>query len=252
VLAKSDCMPISFKEIFRNSEIFNPVSQTNLFLAGKLAKMSPNKTVIDLASGSGYPSLLWTSVFGIHVDGYDLEKKYVEYANERAKLLHLDGKAHYFCQDLTNFTPNKKYDIVAALGFDVSIFGGRIQALNRLKNMLNLSGTIILTEPNWTTKPTPLKNLKSLNLTQDSFLTITEMQKLLQEQDFREIWHVTSTKEDWEMYVRPIFITMQEYMKDHPDLALEAQVVIDNFQAEYDAAGEAMDVTLWVLKPTSN
>jgi hypothetical protein len=44
---------------------------------------------------------------------------------------------------------------------------------------------------------------------------------------------------------------MQEYMRAHPDLIQDAQAVIDSFQAEYDAAGEAMDVTLWVLKPTS-
>jgi cyclopropane fatty-acyl-phospholipid synthase-like methyltransferase len=245
-------MRIPFEIIFRNSEIFNPVSQTNLFLAGKLAQMSPDKSVIDLASGSGYPSLLWASVFGIHVDGYDLGKKYVEYANMRAKLLCLDGKVQYLCQDLTDFTPSKKYDVVAALGCDVSIFGGRIQALNRFKNMLNPDGTIIFSEPIWITKPTQPHILKSLNLTQGSFLTITEMQNLFQEQGLRDLWHVTSTKEDWELFVRPIFITMQEYMRAHPDLAQDAQAVIDSFQAEYDAAGEAMEVILWVLKPFSD
>ena len=116
--------------------------------------------------------------------------------------------------------------------------------------MLNPNGTIILTEPNWTTKPAPANVLKSLNLTQDSFLTITEMQGLLKEQGFRELWHVTSTKEDWEIYLRPIFLTMQEYMSAHPNKAQDAQAVIDYFQAEYAAAGEAMDVTLWVLKPS--
>lgn len=248
-------MRIPFEEILKNSEIFNPVSQTNLFLAGKHAELSPDKSVIDLASGSGYPSLFWASVFGVHVDGYDLGKKWVEYANERAKLLCLQEKAHYFHQDLTNFTPSKKYDIVAALGIDVNIFGGRVQALTRFKSMLKPDGTIILSEPNWTTKPTPanvLNMFKSLGLTQDSFLTLPEMQGLLKEQGFGELWHVTSTKEDWEIYLRPIFLTMQEYMRAHPDLAQDAQEVIDYFQGEYNAAGEAMDVTLWVLKPTSS
>ena len=43
---------------------------------------------------------------------------------------------------------------------------------------------------------------------------------------------------------------MQEYMRANPDLTQDSQAVIDNFQAEYDAAGETMDVTIWVLKPT--
>ena len=189
-------MRISYEEIFKNSEILNPVSQTNLFSAGKHAQMSSNKSVIDLGSGSGYPSLLWASVFGVHVDGYDLGKKYVHYANEHAKLLCLEDKAHYFCQNLKDFTLNKKYDIVAALGFDVKIFGGRTQALNQFKTMLKSDGSIILSEPSWTTKPISPNVLESLNLAQDTFLTISEMQQLLQEQGLREIWHATSTKED--------------------------------------------------------
>lgn len=243
-------MQITFRDILKNSDIFNPVSQETLLSAGKLAEMTPAKSVIDLASGKGSPSLLWASEFGVQVDGYELDETNVAYANARAKLLNLEGKTRYFCQDLKDFTPDKKYDVVAALGFDVNIYGGRIQSLQRFKSMLKSDGIIVLTEPIWTKKPVPSKIPKALGVSQESFITLREMQQLLSQQGFKEIWHAVSTKTDWEIYVRPIFITMQESIKNNPDREQDAQAVINGFKAEYETACKHWNVALWVLKPT--
>jgi cyclopropane fatty-acyl-phospholipid synthase-like methyltransferase len=242
-------MQITFEQIFKHSDVLNPVSQTTLLLAGKLAQMNSNKTLLDLGSGKGYPSLLLASVFGVNVNGVDFNKAFVDYANSRARLLNLTSKAEYLCQDLKGFTTDKKYDIVAALGFDVSIYGGRTQALNCFNSMLKSGGVIILTEPVWTRKPVPPKILKALNVTQEIF-TLQEMQRLLAQQGFKEVWHAISTKTDWEIYVRPIFVTMQDFIKNNPDREQDAQAVIDGFKAEYDAACRHWNVALWVLKPT--
>ena len=56
-------MKLSYTEIFRYSDILNPFSPTMLLLAGRLAQLGPEKTVLDLGSGKGYPSLLWATVF---------------------------------------------------------------------------------------------------------------------------------------------------------------------------------------------
>jgi cyclopropane fatty-acyl-phospholipid synthase-like methyltransferase len=242
-------MNISFEEIFRNSDLFNPVSVEALFLAGKAAGLASGMSVVDLASGKGSPSLLWASVFGVTVEGYELGKEYVEYANARAKLLHLDDKARYACQDIAKFTPDKKYDIVAALGFDVGIYGGRIQALNKLKSMLKPNGAIILPEPIYTQKPVAPNVLKVLGITQEAYLTLDEMQQLLIEQGLKTIHQSVSTKLDWQLYVSPILVTLQQFIKDHPDLKQDAQAVIEHFQAERDNAPTHWNVALWVLKP---
>jgi len=49
---------LSFDEAFRTTDILNPVSPTALFEAGRLARLSPGKTVLDLGCGKGFPSLL--------------------------------------------------------------------------------------------------------------------------------------------------------------------------------------------------
>ncbi len=241
-------MRLTFEQIFQHSDILNPISPKTLLSAGKLAQMNPSKTVLDLGSGKGYPSLLWASVFGVQIKGVDFNRTFVDYAVSRAKLLNLSDKVEYVCQDLKDFTPDKKYDIVAALGFDVSIYGGRTQALNRFRSMLKSGGSIILTEPFWTKKPVQPRILKALNVKQEDFITIPEMKQLLSQQGFEEVWHAVSTKEDWDTYVRPIFITMQGFIKANPDRKQDAKVVIDGFKAEYDEAGKHWGVVLWVLK----
>ncbi len=241
-------MPISFREIFKNSDMLNPVTQQTLLLAGEYAEMGSGKLVIDLASGKGGPSLFWASEFGVQVDGYELDEINVAYANARATLLNLEGKARYFCRDLKDFIPERKYDIVAALGFDVSIFGGRPQTFDRFKSMVKSDGFVIFTEPVWVRKPVPPAILKALKINQEDFITVEETRLLVSQQGYREVWHAVSAKEDWEAYVRPIFVTVQEFAQTHPDCERDAQAVIEGFKAEYDAAGKDWDVVLWVLK----
>lgn len=127
-------MELSYNDIFKYSEIYNPISQSVLFSAGKLAKMDSKKIVLDLGSGSGFPSLLWASVFGVQVEGFDVVKNYVEYANSRAKALNLSNRVKYFCKDVRNFRVTRKYDGVASLGLGIAqVYGAIGEASKNLK-----------------------------------------------------------------------------------------------------------------------
>jgi SAM-dependent methyltransferase len=241
-------MQLYYEEIFKYSDIFNPLSLTTLLSAGNLAGLEPEKTLLDLGSGKGFPSLLWASVFGVHVEGFDLFKSYVDYANSRAKMLNLQGKTQYFCQDLKGYTFNKKYDVVAFLGLDVSIYGDRRKALHCFKTLMKKDGVLIVAEPVWLKKPVPAHVLKALGVGEESFITLPEMQKLLPELGFQELGHFVSSKEDWELYIRPVYVALNEIIKEKPALAAEAQGILDGFKAEYDSAGQYWNMALWALK----
>lgn len=244
-------MSISYEEIFKHSDVFNPIPPTTLLLAGKLAQLKPTTTVVDLGSGKGFPSLLWASTFGVNVEGFDLFKTYVDYANARAKMLNLQDKAQYFCQDLKNYKFNKTYEAVASLGLDVSIYGDRHQALAFFKTLMKKDGVLIVAEPVWLKKPVPAKVLKALGIPETLFTTLPEMQQLLQSSGFQVLGHFTSSKEDWELYVRPVFVALQEIIQEKPALAAAAQVFLDGFKEEFDSAGKFWDMVLWVVKPTN-
>lgn len=242
-------MKLSYTEIFKYSDILNPVSPTTLLLAGKLAQLGPKKTVLDLGSGKGFPSLLWASVFGVRVEGFDVNKNYVKYANSRAKMLNLSSRVEYSCEDIGEPRLSRKYDVVACLGLGIAqVYGSNGDALRVFKTMLHEDGVLVLAEPVWLVKPVSSKVLKALGEVEDSLPTKPEMQGLLRKSEFQELGNFVSSKEDWEIYTRPTYIAMQEIIESKSKLAEEAQGVMNSFRAEYDAVGQHWNMVLWVVK----
>lgn len=242
-------MKLSYNEIFKYSDILNPVSPTTLFSAGKLAQLEPKKIVLDLGSGKGFPSLFWASIFGVRVEGFDMNKKYVGYANACAKMLNLSHRVKYFCEDIRELRFNRKYDVVAALGLGIAqVYGNISDTLKIFKTMLHKNGVLILAEPVWLVKPIPSEVLKALDEAEDSFVTKFEMKQLMKESRFQVLGYFVSLKEDWELYVKPIYIAMHEIVEIESELAEEAQRVMNGFEAEYNAVGQYWDMVLWVVK----
>ena len=239
-----------YDEIFKYTDFFNPVSFQTLTAAGRLANFGPEKTLIDLGCGKGFPALFLAGAFGINVEGFDLGKVNVDYANARAKLLNLSNQAQFFCQDLRGFVPNKKYDYVASLGIEPEVYGGRESAFNFFRNILKKGGILLYTEPVWKKRPMPFEVLKALCCKEDSFLTFAETQQLIERVNYEEIGHFVSTKDDWDAYVRTPIRGVEEIIKRNTKFAAEAKVMLDDFKMEYEAAGRDWDVVLWVLKPS--
>jgi len=242
-------MKLSYDEIFKHSDILNPISSATLLLAGKLAQLKPKNIVLDLGSGKGFPSLLWASIFGVRVEGFDINKNYVRYANSRAKMLNLSHRAKYLWEDVRELRLNRKYDVVASLGLGIAqVYGEISEALKIFKAMLHKDGILVLAEPVWLVKPVSSEVLKALGEAEDSFLTKFEIQQLMEESRFKVLGHFVSSKEDWELYVRPIYIAMHEIIESKSELAEEALRVMNGFKAEYDAVGQHWDMVLWVVK----
>jgi len=242
-------MRLSYTEIFKYSDILNPISSKTLFLAGKLAELHPQKNVLDLGSGKGFPSLLWAGVFGVNVEGFELNRSYVEYANSRAKLLNLSNRVRYVCGDVRKLRFTKVYDVVSSLGLGVAeVYGAIDAALKEFKRMMPNYGFLILAEPVWLVKPVPHHVQKRLGTPEKNFSTKPEMERLFNDFDFEVVGSYVSSKEDWECYIRPVNVAMQELMEINPDLAAECQEVIEGFEAEYRAVKKYWDMVLWVAR----
>lgn len=242
-------MELSFDEIFKYSDILNPISPNTLLSAGKLAELEPKKVILDLGSGKGSPSILWASMFGVQVEGYDLRKNYVEYANSRAKMLNLSHRVKFFCKDVKELKVTREYDVVASLGLGIAhTFGNIDDALKKLKTMLRKGGFLIFAEPVWLTKDVPSEVLENLDATEEHFLTKSELQQVMEKRRFQVKGSFDSTKEDWELYIQPVNHAMNEIIESASELAEEAQMVINSFKAEYDAVNQFWNMVLWVAK----
>jgi hypothetical protein len=89
-----------------------------------------------------------------------------------------------------------------------------------------------------------------MGVKETDFITVPQMQQLTPEVGLAEVGHFISSKGDWELYVRPLFISLREIIADKPELAKEAQRFIDGFKTEHEAAEEFWNMALWVLKQT--
>lgn len=242
-------MRLTYNDIFRHSDRLNPISSKTLLLAGKLAELGPEKTLLDLGSGKGFPSLLWASTFGVRIEGFDLNRKYVKYANSYARLLNLEHLAKFACRDIRELKLRHKYDAVASVGIGIAqVYGTAKMAVGNFRLLLKTGGFLIFGEPVWLIKPVPNGVQKALGTPEESLCTEVEMQHLLKEHNFEVRGSYVSTKEDWEYYIRPVYVAMQEIMKSQDELLSESQSVINGFKAEYQAAGKYWDMILWVAK----
>ena len=179
-------MKLSYDEIFKYSDILNPVSPAALLSAGKLAQLEPKNIVLDLGSGKGFPSLLWANIFGVRVEGFDMSKNYVEYANSRAEMLNLSHRVRYSCEDVRDLKFTRKYDMVASLGLGIAqVYGNISNALRFFKTILHENGVLVLAEPVWLVKPASLEMLKAVGEHEGSFLKKSEMQQLMKECGFK-------------------------------------------------------------------
>jgi ubiquinone/menaquinone biosynthesis C-methylase UbiE len=242
-------MKLSYTEIFKHSDILNPVSATSLLSAGKLAQLEPKSMILDLGSGKAFPSLLWANTFGVRVEGFDIDKNYVEYANSRAKMLDLSHRVKYSCEDIRELRLDRKYGVVASLGLGIGqVYGEYSDALKIFKTMLHKDGILILAEPVWLAKPVSSEVLKALGEAEDSFLTEAGTRQLMGESGFQVLGQFVSSKEDWELYVRPVYTAMHGIIESKSELADEAQKVMNGFKAESDAVGKHWNMLLWVAK----
>jgi hypothetical protein len=68
------------------------------------------------------------------------------------------------------------------------------------------------------------------------------------ESGFQVLGHFVSSKEDWELYVRPVYTAMYEIIESKSELADEAQEVINGHKAEFGAVGKHWNMVLWVAE----
>lgn len=242
-------MKISYNDMFKHSDVLNPISPKTIFLAGKAAELNPNKRILDLGCGKGYPSLLWASIFGVSIEGFDLNRGFVEYAHSRAELLNLSSRVKYVCGDIRKQNFTDRYDIVSSLGLGITEAYGAVDiAVKHFRSVLKKVGFLILAEPVWLVKPVPQQVQETLGTPEENLCTKPEMDHLLSDLEFDVRSSYKSSKEDWERYIRPVNVAMTELMENRPEHANECQKVIDGFKAEYQAAGKHWDMVLWVAK----
>lgn len=242
-------MQVTWNDAFKHTNQLNPISAQTLLLAGKVAEFGPDKVLLDVGSGKGLPSLLWSSTFGIRAVGFDYDSESVRHANAQAELFHLSHRVKFTCRDVRELKSRRKYDVLACLGIGLAeVYGSIMTPLKTFKQMLKPDGFLVLAEPVWLSQPVPKRVQSDLGLPEERLCSKAEMNRMLEDCGYELMRFFVSTKEDWEFYVRPICVSMKEIAKNRPELSNDSQALMKGFQAWYEAAGVYWDMYLWVAR----
>ena len=92
--------------------------------------VSKDKTILDLACGSGTLAIL-LSVEGYRVDGLDLSSEMISLANDKFKAYHILN--NLYVKDMSSFNLPNKYDVITCYFDSVN----HLPTLNDVKNMMS-------------------------------------------------------------------------------------------------------------------
>ncbi len=104
--------------------------------------------VLDIASGSGGPTLFLTRTVGCHVTGLDINPSSTTAANEWAHSLGLDALVHFHHGDASQRLPFEDHAFTAVICIDsMNHLPGRLQVLKEWYRVLRPGGRLLFTDP---------------------------------------------------------------------------------------------------------
>lgn len=123
------------------------------------AKYVKNKSVLDIACGSGYGSLLLAKSGARQVVGVDISLSVIRFA--RKKYSH--QKVRYMVSDILKFQSEKKFDVI--ISFEtIEHVKEDLKVLKKIYSLLSNGGIIILSTPNRVITSPKAKTLKDAPL----------------------------------------------------------------------------------------
>ena len=110
-------------------------------------RLSPHAHVLEVASGSGGPSLYLARKFGCRITGIDINENGIEQANKAAQAADVSG-ATYMLADVSQRLPFEDDTFDAVMCMDsMNHFPDRLGVLREWRRVLKSGGRIVFTDP---------------------------------------------------------------------------------------------------------
>ena len=103
--------------------------------------MHDHETVLDVGCGTGLISNLFATRYLSKFVGVDFSDG-IDYAQSLAEKNQIDN-VEFIKQDFFNYTPNEQFDIIICQSF-ITHVPDYVDAINKMTNMLNPGGTLII------------------------------------------------------------------------------------------------------------
>ncbi|MFH5776913.1 SAM-dependent methyltransferase [Paracoccus sp. NGMCC 1.201697] len=225
--------------IFRISEsthrIHNPFTPEKYDTLGRVLRLEPGTSVLDLGSGSGEMLCTWARDFGITGTGIDMSKLFSEQAKRRAEELDVTGQVSFIHDDAAGYVAEEKVGVAACVGA-TWIGGGVAGTIELLSKSLASNGMILIGEPYWRKQPPSEEVIKGCGAgTLSDFLTLPELLGSFAELGYDIVEMVLADREGWDRYEAAKWLNMRRWLEENPDddFAPEVRKQLSSAPARY-------------------
>ena len=213
----------------RESEhrIHNPFTPEKLALLGRVLRMKPGTTVLDLGSGSGEMLCTWARDYGFTGTGVDKCALFTEQAKARAVELGVADRVRFIHADASEYVTSDTegpVDLVSCVGA-TWIGGGVAGTVELLARSKRESGLMLIGEPYWR-KSTPDQRTAELCEAQSpgDFLVLPELLEQFGGLGYDVVEMVLADQDSWDRYQASQWLTMRSWLDAHPHDEMAEQV----------------------------
>jgi len=215
--------------------IHNPFTPEKYDTLGRVLRLEPGTSVLDLCSGSGEMLCTWARDFEIHGIGIDMSQLFSEQAKRRAQELGVTGQVNFIHDDAAGYIADEKVGVAACVGA-TWIGGGVAGAIELLSKSLARNGIILIGEPYWLSPPPNEEAVRGCGAgSLTDFLTLPELLASFGALGYDVVEMVLADREGWDRYEAAKWFNMRRWLEANPedDFAPEVRTLLSSVPTRY-------------------
>jgi predicted O-methyltransferase YrrM len=195
----------------RDLEIRNPTSREKIVLLGHVLGLTPDTSVLDIASGKGGPALILAREFGCRITGVERAPEFAAEFRRRIAAAGLEDRIEVVEQDATSFTAEREaYDAALCLGatFVWTNLTGTLRALTPL---VRPGGHLVVGEV-YLRGPVP-DEVEGY----EEFVSLADTATRFSRGELELVSFIDSSLDDWDRYESLHWRAVEDWLAENPD-----------------------------------
>lgn len=235
-------LPRSFTIREAGHRILNPFTEEKLAALGRALRLSPETTMLDLASGKGEMLCTWARDHGINGVGVDISTAFTAAARARAAELGVTDLASFLHGDASGYVADEPVDVATCCGA-TWIGGGFAGTIDLLARSIRPGGMLLVGEPFWRLDPPDQKTVEGCHaLSKDDFRALPDLVEQIHGLGWDVVEMVLADQDSWDRYVAAQWLSVRRWLDANPDDELademrddmtKSQLNYSRYQREY-------------------